>query len=309
MPININQSSSLVSQPLVTVVIPTYNRLALVQQAIASVIAQTYTNWELIIVDDGSDDGSSEAIVSMNDTRIKVMGMQHLGNIAALRNTGVKAGSGSWLAFLDSDDLWIPQRLETQLLILLQEGKRWGYGGFELMNKEMHAIPNKAGIYRPISGWIAKEVLATEASVSIGALMLERTLFEEVGGFNKDAAFLYREDYELVIRLALKSEASAIPEILVRVREHGGRATNAFEYGNDRTAAVYEHFIRTHPEKELAKIARRRLASELAESAVNRIKQKKYLQAARRLRKAMVNGDNWRHLLSAVRRGFSNSFP
>lgn len=300
-------SSSL--HPLVTVVVPTYNRLALVKQAIASVVAQTYNNWELIIVDDGSDDGSSEAIIAMNDTRIKVVRMLHFGNIATLRNIGVKAGSGEWLAFLDSDDIWIPQRLEIQLLMLLQHGKRWGYGGFELMNKEMYTIPNKAGTYRPISGWIVEEVLATEASVSISALMLERTLFGEVGGFNSDAELLYREDYELVIRLALKSEALAIPELLVRVREHEGRATNAFEYGNDRMAAVYEHFIRTHPEKALAKIARRRMASELADSAIKRIRQKKYLQATRRLGKALINGDNWRHLLSVVRRGFSNSSP
>src|ERR1700750_1510306 len=103
------------SQPLVTVVIPTYNRLTLVQQAIASVIAQTYSNWELIIVDDGSDDGTREDIISMNDPRIKLLTKPHVGNIAFLRNAGVDEGSGEWLAFLDSDDLWLPRKLETQL--------------------------------------------------------------------------------------------------------------------------------------------------------------------------------------------------
>jgi GT2 family glycosyltransferase len=291
--------------PLVTVVIPTYNRLPLVLQAIASVVAQTYTNWELIIVDDGSDDGTSEAILSMNDSRIEVVKMQHQGNIALLRNTGARSGSGKWLAFLDSDDLWTSRKVEMQLTSLMLVGKRWGYGRFELMDNEMHTICNKAGIFRPMSGWIVKELLSTEASVNIGSLMLERTLFEEVGGFNKNAELLYREDYELVIRLALKSEALAIPELLVRVREHEGRVTNAFENGNERTAAVYAHFIGTHTEKELVKIARRRLASELADSAMQKIRQKKYLQATRRLGKALINGDSWRHLLSAVRRGFS----
>jgi glycosyltransferase involved in cell wall biosynthesis len=303
----INQNFSRGGHPLVTVVIPTYNRLALVQQAVASVVAQTYTNWELIVVDDGSEDGTSKMILSISDPRIKVVEMRHFGNIAVLRNTGAKTGSGEWLAFLDSDDLWIPQKLEIQLQMLLQEGKRWGYGGFELINKEMRAIPNKAGIYRPLSGWISKEVLTTEASVAIGTLLLERTLFEEVGGFNSDPGLLYREDYELVLRLALRAEVLAIPELLLRIREHSGRTTNAFEYGHDRTAFVYEHFIRTHPEKELAKIARRRMAYELAESAVKRIKQRKYSLAFRRLGKASINGDNWWHLLSVVRRGFSIS--
>jgi glycosyltransferase involved in cell wall biosynthesis len=295
------------SNPLVTVVIPTYNRVALVQQAIASVIAQTYGNWELIIVDDGSDDGTLEAIIAMNDPRIKLLTKPHVGNIALLRNIGVEEGSGEWLAFLDSDDIWIPRKLEIQLFFLLQEGKRWGYGGSELMNDDMRTIPNKAGQYRPISGWIIKDVLTTEASVHIGTLMIERTLFEEAGGFDPDTVLIYREDYELVLRLALKSEALAVPDLLVRIREHKGRATNGFEEAHDRTAAVYEHFLRCRPEKALAKIARKRMAGELAESAKTSIMRKKYLQATRRLGQALLHGDKLRHLFSVVRRGFSAS--
>jgi glycosyltransferase involved in cell wall biosynthesis len=291
-------------QPLVTIVIPTYNRLKFVQQAIESVIAQTYTHWELVIVDDGSDDGTAAAIISMSDRRIRLLTLKHSGNIATLRNIGVRAGFGEWLAFLDSDDIWVPQKLEIQLKMLLCTEKRWGFGGFELMNNEMLVIPNKAGIYRPVSGWIANEVLTTEVSVNIGALLLERSLFEEAGGFNEDPNLLYREDYELVIRLALRAEALAVPDLLVRVREHTGRATNSFEYGNDRTVAVYEHFIRTHPGNELVKTARRRMAGELTESSVKRIRQKKYTEAGRRLWKALLLGDHWRHLLSAVRRGY-----
>jgi glycosyltransferase involved in cell wall biosynthesis len=294
----------LINRPLITVVIPTYNRVEFVQQAIASVIAQTYIHWELIIVDDGSDDGTAAAINSINDSHIKVLQLKHSGNIAFLRNTGVKAGSGEWLAFLDSDDLWVPKKLEIQLNNLIGEGKWWGYGGFELMNREMQPIPNKAGIYRPVSGWIAKEVLTTEVSVNIGTLMLKRSLFEEVGGFDEDAEILYREDYELVIRLSLTEESLAIPDLLLRVREHEGRSTNAFEYGNERTAAVYNRFLQTNPDKELAKIARRRMAGELTEDAVKRIRQKKYSEAIRRLCKALLYGDRWRHLLSAIRRGF-----
>lgn len=289
--------------------IPTYNRLLLVQQAIASVVAQTYTNWELIVADDGSDDGTTEAIRSLNNSLISVLHLQHSGNIAITRNAGARAGSGPWIAFLDSDDVWVPRRLEIQIQKLLREGKNWGYGGFELMNKEMRTIPNKAGIFRPLSGWIAKEVLTTEASVAIGTLLLERALFDEVGGFNADPELLYREDYELVLRLSLKAETLAIPDILVRIREHEGRSTNAFEYAHERTASVYEHFIRTHPERALVKIARRRMAGELAESAVKNIKQKKYLLATKILGRAMTNGDRWRHLLSVVRRGFAKSAP
>lgn len=288
-------------------VIPTYNRITLVQQAIASVLAQTYTHWELIVVDDGSVDGTSEAVNSLNDGRIKLLKVAHTGNIAALRNLSVKEGSGEWLSFLDSDDVWVPRRLEIQLHFLIQERIRWGYGGSELMNKDLQTIPKKAGNYRPVSGWIIKDLLTAKTSAYIGTLMVERALFEEIGGFNEDAKLLYREDYELVIRLALKSEALGIPDLLVRVREHEGRATNAFEHGNDRMAAVYEHFIRSRPGKELSNIARRRMATEMAESAKKSIVEKKYFQAMGKLAKALFHGDDLRHLYSVVRRGFSTS--
>jgi teichuronic acid biosynthesis glycosyltransferase TuaG len=268
-------------------------------------VAQTYTNWELIIADDGSDDRTSETIIAMNDSRIKVIELVYSGNIAALRNIAVSKGKGEWLAFLDSDDIWMPRKLEIQLFFLLREKKRWGYGGYELMNNEMQVIPAKAGKYRPISGWIVKDVLSTEASVNIGTLMVERTLFEKVGGFNISTELLYREDYELVIRLSLQSEALAVPELLMRVREHSGRATNVIGYGNDRTVAVYEYFIRTNPEKQLAKIATRRLANELAESAIIRIRKKEYLKAIKRLGKALIYGVRVRKLLSVVRRGLT----
>jgi glycosyltransferase involved in cell wall biosynthesis len=290
--------------PFITVVIPTYNRLALVRQAIASVVAQTFSNWELIVADDGSDDGTPEFIHSLKDPRIRVLEMPHTGNIAVARNRGVRAGAGEWVTFLDSDDLWIPQKLEIQISRMLEEKKRWGYGRFELMDQELQIIPFKAGTFRPISGWIAKEVLTTEASVNIGTVMLERTLFDTAGGFNNDARILYREDYELVLRLSLIAEAVALPDLLLRVREHTGRATNQFKHGHERTAFVYEYFLKSNPEQKLAKIARRRFTTELTEASVQDMRKRNYFQAVRKLGKALVHGNNFRHLLSAVRRGF-----
>jgi glycosyltransferase involved in cell wall biosynthesis len=290
--------------PLITVVIPTYNRKSLVQQSIGSVQAQTYSNWELIVVDDGSTDESFEALSAIEDPRIRVIRLEHTGNIAFARNIGARSGRGEWISFLDSDDIWVPERLSLQISGLLKEKKHWGYGGFELMNGDMVKMPNKAGVFAPISGWIARQVLTTEAAVSVGSLMLTRKLFEEVGGFNTDPGLLYREDYDLAVRLALRNQALAIPELLVRIREHRGRATNGFPYGHDRTAAVYEHFLLSNPDHELARIARQRIASELAESSVDNIKNKEYLEAAERLQRALLYGLGWKKLLSALRRGF-----
>jgi glycosyltransferase involved in cell wall biosynthesis len=274
------------------------------KEAIASVITQSYSHWELIVVDDGSDDGTSQEVVCLPDQRISFLSLPHTGNIAALRNAGVKAGSGEWLAFLDSDDLWIPQKLELQIRLLLNQKRRWGYGKFELMDEQMKTIPNKAGVFRPFSGWIIKELINTDASVNIGSLIVERLLFEELGGFDTDAKLLFREDYELTLRLAINAEAAVNEELLLKVREHESRATTIYGSGHDRTAAMYKYFIQSKPERELVNIARRRMAYELAESASGRIRQKKYSKALKQLVSALINGDSLRHLMFVVKRGF-----
>ena len=295
--------SILPSYPFISVVIPTYNRVLLLQKAIASVLAQTYTHWELIVVDDGSTDDTAEIIYSLKDSRIHLLALPHSGNIASLRNAGAKAGSGEWIAFLDSDDEWVSNKLEIQLHLLLQEKKRWSYGGYELMDEVSQTIPGKAGIFRPISGWIVRPLITTEVAVNIGSLMVERKLFNDVGGFNTEPKLLYREDYELALRLALRAEALAVPDLLVRIREHTGRSTNAFDDGYERTAFVYQHFLNSHPGNELERLARKRMAYHLAEIAVNCMENGKYFPAIHQLAKAFVNGDSLRHLLSAIHRG------
>lgn len=300
--------SILPSSPLISIVIPTYNRVVLLQKAIASVVAQTYTNWELIVVDDGSTDGTAEIIYSIKDSRILLLPLPHAGNIASLRNAGAKAGSGEWIAFLDSDDEWVSNKLEIQLPLLLQEKKRWSYGGYELIDEASQTIPGKYGTFRAVSGWIARPLITTEVAVNIGSLMIERKFFNEVGGFNTAPKLLYREDYELALRLALKAEALAVPGLLVRVREHAQRSTNAFDDGYGQTAFVYQHFLNSHPGNELERLARKRMAYHLAEIAVNCMKNGKYFPATRQLAKAFVNGDSIRHLLSAIRRGLIASY-
>ncbi len=292
-------------QPLVNIVIPAFNRKEFLQQAVASVIAQTYTNWELVVVDDGSTDKTKETIGSLHDKRIRVFSIPHCGNIAKLRNTGAAAGSGEWITFLDSDDLWIPGKLELQLKFLQQEKKLWSYGGFELMNENGQTISNRTGKYIPHSGWITKELLMNKAAATIGSLMVSRKLFEELGGFDSDPELVLREDYELVLRLSLKAEAAAFPGLLVRVREHPGRSTNLAEDGYKRAAFMYGHFAKLCPDRGFKKIARQRQAYHETEMAVKSIEQKRYGQGMLQLSKAFWRGDHLRHIFSALRRSIN----
>ncbi len=284
-------------------VIPTYNRAPLLEKAIASVFAQTYNNWELIVVDDGSTDNTSQLVKSIADARIRILELPHCGHIGRLFNIGVRAGKGEWVAFLASDDVWMPKKLEVQLGALLRSGCRWCYSNFELMEEFGKTIPPKAGMYRPLSGSIIKQLLTTEASVTMCSVMLQRSLFEEVNGFSINPRLQYRGDYELGLRLALKAKVIALPDVLVRVLEHGGRSTNGINDGHERTAFAYKIFLDNEPEKDLRSIARKRRGSHMAEAASRNLSNGNYVAACKQFASAFAGGAALHSCLSAFYRG------
>ena len=111
-------TSPSIKQPLVSVVMPTYNYAQFIGDAIGSVLDQTYKNIELIIIDNYSDDNTEEIIASFNDTRIKYKKFRNNGIIAASRNIGISESRGKYIAFLDSDDMWKPAKIEKQIKLL-----------------------------------------------------------------------------------------------------------------------------------------------------------------------------------------------
>jgi glycosyltransferase involved in cell wall biosynthesis len=298
------ESPDTAGEPLVTVVVPTWNRLALLKEAIASVIAQTYSRWELIVVDDGSSDGTRDYIERIGDGRIRVVPCPHGGNIGRLRNIGAAAGSGELIAFLDSDDLWLPRKLESQIRALAASPAGWCYTRYDLVDFEGKPAAMRAGEFRPISGSILRELLTSEASVAMPSLVVRRTLFQELGGFYEDPKS--REDLDFYLRLAARSEAIALPELLVRVREHAGRTTTSFPDPHERSAVVYEKFLTRGPEPELALLARRVFAGHLADAGTERLSAGEIGRAARFFAHARRNGDSAGHLIRALARGVRN---
>lgn len=292
------------STVLVSVIIPTYNRRQYVLEAIRSVTNQTYKHWELIIVDDGSVDDTIEMIKALNDSRIRIIENEHKGHVGWLRNKAVAASTGSFIAFLDSDDLWMPQKLALQIKSIQYSNKNCCYCGHELIDEAGNKLSFKTRPYTAHSGWIAEQIISAEAAVSIGSLLIERTLFDEAGGFSTDEEINFREDYEFVLRIAMKTEIIALPDILVQVREHSKRSTNRLVDSNERTAATFTKFLATNPADKLAKAARIRRGYHLAEAAVKNLQQKKYLLAATQLRKSFIDDRDLRHLLSSLKRGF-----
>lgn len=201
----------------VSVIIPTHNRADLVSEAVASVLAQSFRDFELIVVDDGSSDDTVEALAPYV-SRLRLLRRESRGGVSAARNMGIAAARGEWLAFLDSDDLWRPEKLVRQMaylaahpdMLLCQTGETWVRRGIRV---------NQPLTHRKIGGRIFFESLE-RCLVSPSAVILHRRLLTQHGGFDEDLAAA--EDYDLWLRLAWRYEVGLVPEPLIIKR--GGRA-------------------------------------------------------------------------------------
>lgn len=187
-----------VGKPSVSVIIPTYNRGWILREAIDSVLAQKNIDFELIVVDDGSTDDTSDLLSSYRDD-IRVIKQSNRG-VSAARNRGIDAAVGQYIAFLDSDDLWLPKKLSTQVgffqsqadALICQTEEIWIRKGVRVNPKKHHKKP---------SGMIFEPSLAL-CLVSPSAVMIKRTLLDEVGTFDED--FRVCEDYDLWLRIGCK---------------------------------------------------------------------------------------------------------
>ena len=201
----------------VSVIIPTCNRAALVQEAVASVLAQTWREFELLVVDDGSTDDTPEALAPYA-SRIRLLRRESRGGVSAARNAGIAAARGEWLAFLDSDDLWLPEKLAWQMAYLAahseqlwcQTEETWVRRGVRLKQPQTH---------RKIGGRIFFQSLE-RCMVSPSVVILHRRLLEQHGGF--DEILPAAEDYDLWLRLSWRYEIGLAPEPLIIKR--GGHA-------------------------------------------------------------------------------------
>lgn len=261
------------SEPLFSVIIPSYNRRHLLAEAVASVSAQSLGDWELLIVDDGSDDGTAEAFAEHQDPRVRLLVRPHNGIIGQVRNVGARHARGRYLAFLDSDDLWYPTKLEAQHAAFGRTGATWSYTGYDVVSSEGGRV---LGVYRPrgLSGAgeaLLLGLLTTDISAATSSLAFERRVFERLGGFSDH--YRSREDIDLVLRMAEAGEPRVeVAETLASIREHGRRSDFGERDPCDRSALVYEHFLERHPRagvvsRRARAVARRVLAGHRIASA------------------------------------------
>ncbi|MCD6386315.1 glycosyltransferase [Candidatus Sumerlaeota bacterium] len=195
--------------PLVSVIIPTYNRATFIVEAVESVLGQTFRDFELIVVDDDSRDATPEVLAPYFG-RLRYIAQPHQGPAAA-RNTGIQEASGEFIAFLDSDDLWLPEKLQRQIeffhhnpdILICQTQEIWLRNNKEVKPKARH---------RKEGGWIFGRAVEL-CLISPSAVMMHRKIFQKVGLF--DEMLPAAEDYDLWLRVTARFPVGLVDEPLV----------------------------------------------------------------------------------------------
>lgn len=224
--------------PTVSVVIPAYNAEPFVAMTVKSVLQQTYQDLEVIVVDDGSTDRTAAALEEFGD-RIRVHRQANAG-VAAARNAGVELSSGSWIAFLDADDLWLPNKLERQLashrapLVYTDRFNIGARGGLPLV---------QSGVTKMHDGDVFLPLLLEGNFITNSSVLIRREVFDATGGFA--AGVSPAEDWDLWLRVAERHPVAFCPEPLVRYRFHpDGASRNHQQIGRMRTRVVARALMR-----------------------------------------------------------------
>ena len=208
--------------PEVSVIIPTYNSARYITEAVDSVLAQTFRDFEVIVIDDGSTD-ETELVMRQYGVPVKYIRQENTG-VSGARNTGIKESSGRYVAFVDADDVWHPQKLERQMAALNGSmDHRACYCAFTVTDPSLVPLEISRSIR---TGPLLEDLLLSGNVVGTPSTVIcERSLFEEAGCF--DSALSQCADWELWVRLSLRTDFFYLDEPLVFYRLHGSNMSGS----------------------------------------------------------------------------------
>lgn len=204
--------------PKVSVITITYNRAPLLPTAITSVLNQTFQDFEYVIVDDASHDDTPSVVAGLRDPRIRYIRQEHNGGEAHARNTGVTHAQGEYIAFLDDDDEWLPEKLALQVTVLENSPATVGavYTGRLNIDGKTKQV---TGVCKPQQrGNLLQFLLRNGNPITLSSVLLRKECFSEIGLF--DEQIVYGPDYDMWIRLAGIYHFECIPEPLVKYTVH-----------------------------------------------------------------------------------------
>lgn len=214
---------------LVSIIMPSYNTAQFIVDSIKSVQAQTYTNWELIIIDDCSTDNSLEVIRSFKDERIVLLQNEVNSGAAKSRNYGLREAKGKWVAFLDSDDIWVPEKLEKQIRFMKEHNYAFTFTDYRIcLNGEWMPYINTA------PDVIDKRRMYNYCYFSTITVMYDR----ERIGLIQIADLRKNNDYAMWLKIIEKSNAYRLPECLSYYIKHEGSISSG-----SKTKLIKWHYI------------------------------------------------------------------
>ncbi len=235
--------------PSVSVVISTYNRAHLVERAIRSVLNQTYRDFELIVVDDASGDNTREVVDNFHDERIRYMRHDDNKGAPEARNTGIKKAGGRYIAFLDDDDEWLPEKLEKQMAKMREASDRVGliYTGSEVVEEKGKGV--RKTYYPQFKGDVSEKLLLGPLVGSVSKVLVKKECFDEVGLF--DGSLKSCQDWDMWKRISDHYEFDFVVDPLTRIYLHGDQiSTDLGALIPGRTRMIEKHMddFREHPE-------------------------------------------------------------
>jgi len=237
--------------PLVTAVITTFNRKAFLNQAIQSVLGQSFNDYELIVLDNNSTDGTEELVKTIIHPRIKYLKHKNI-NISQQRNLAISLAKGKYIAFLDDDDVWLPNKLNSQLNKFAQGNDMLSlvYGGYYFYNDKGK---NWGRYYPNLKGFILVDLLWATNSFTGSASnpLIDLKKLKNVGGF--DNSISAGEDWEVYLRLAGKYEIDYVDELVLKIRQHNGlRLGGNINYSLFTEKKVLSKYKKIMPKKMLS---------------------------------------------------------
>lgn len=263
------------STPLVSVIVPAYNAEGTVRETLDSALAQTYKNIEVIVVDDGSTDGTGNIIREMarRDGRIRTIKQANAG-VAAARNAGIRSSAGDFVAPLDADDLWHPSCIEKRMAVLLSGGSNMAavYASHRVIDEDSRVIASQP-IFRS-EGDIFGHLLCVNVVGNGSSLLMRKDAVLAVGAFEswlRAAGAEGCEDSLLQFRLASKYSFGCVPEYLIGYRDRPGSMSSDAVRMFDSAQKVFKQAEAAAPEW-LKPLARRRAAESLFFSGYNSLK-------------------------------------
>ena len=237
------------STPTVSVVIPAYNAERFIGEAINSVLEQTYRDFEVIVVDDGSADETAEVVKAYDEVRYLY---KENGGTASARNRGIEASCGRYVAFLDADNLWEPAKLEAQMALFERRPSLvWSYTDSLLVDerKEQPVYRKSQLVGRPEGDVLERLIHGNFMPPS--TVVVAREVLEEMGGFDESHLHRISEGWELWTRIAARYPVGYVHRPLVKTRQHACRKTGTMdlEHAYRSRKAIIEKAVRRDPDR------------------------------------------------------------